>query len=38
MCDLREEIAKAMREVRLAQGEPLTEEEREVKRRGRAID
>ena len=38
MFDLKEEIAKARREVRLARGQPLTEEEREVKRRGQAID
>jgi hypothetical protein len=38
MFDLKEEIAKARREMRLAQGQTLAEEELEAKRREKAMD
>jgi hypothetical protein len=38
MFDLTDEIAKARREVQLAQGQPMTEEEQEAKRREKAMD
>lgn len=37
MFDLKEEIAKARREMRLAQGQPRAEEEQEAKRREKAM-
>ncbi len=38
MFDLKEEIATARRELRLAQGQPMAEEEQESKRREKAMD
>ena len=38
MFDLVEEIAKARREVQFAQGQPMTEEDQEAKRREKAMD